>query len=426
MSPAAIQVEKLSKRYRIGSRDARPETMIGAMASWFRSPVSNYRQLRSLSEFGDNGRDDADVIWALKDISFEIEPGEVVGIIGRNGAGKTTLLKVLSRITEPSFGRAIINGRVASLLEVGTGFHPELTGRENVFLNGTILGMSHKEVKRKFDEIVEFSEVERFLETPIKRYSSGMQVRLAFAVAAHLDPENLLVDEVLAVGDAEFQKKCIGKMEGAAKEGKTVLFVSHNMGAVSDLCNRCLLIEDGRILADGPTEDIIHRYLKENAGDQPIVSFPPIESDAYFSSLALRDDRQHLSTRFDVRKPFEVELGFNVKHRLRGLQVSISVHNFKGERIFYSSNAHDRTSSLIDEPGPHLVTAQVPGMFLPPGTYSLNVALHRPNIDLFDRRESILAFEVEETGSGRYEFSAEEMGYVLANIRWENRDKVQN
>jgi len=255
-----IKVEKLSKRYRIGLKEEMHDTLGGALASWIKSPFSNFRRLQKLSKFGekDNGED---IIWALKDVSFDVKQGEVVGIIGRNGAGKSTLLKILSRITEPTSGRAVINGRVSSLLEVGTGFHPELTGRENIYLNGTILGMSKKEVDSKFDEIVAFSEIGKFLDTPVKRYSSGMGVRLAFSVAAHLEPEILLVDEVLAVGDTAFQKKCLGKMEDVSKEGKTVLFVSHNLATLSALCSRIILLESGIKLMDDIANKTIERYL---------------------------------------------------------------------------------------------------------------------------------------------------------------------
>jgi lipopolysaccharide transport system ATP-binding protein len=260
MNNIAIQVENLAKRYRIGLKEEIPETLIGAATSWLKAPINNFRQLRRLSHFSDNGYDPSDVIWALKDVSFDVQHGEVIGIIGRNGAGKSTLLKILSRITIPTQGRVTINGRVASLLEVGTGFHPDLSGRENVYLNGTILGMTRQEIDRKFDQIVGFSGVEKFIDTPVKRYSSGMQVRLAFAVAAHLEPEILLIDEVLAVGDVEFQKKCLGKMENVVQQGRTVFFVSHNMGAVQALCKRVLWIDKGTIQFDGAASDAIAVY----------------------------------------------------------------------------------------------------------------------------------------------------------------------
>lgn len=259
MSDIAIKVENLSKRYRIGAAEKEHDTFLSAVASWVKSPASNYKRLRKLSSFSKNG-DAADVIWALKDVSFEVKQGEVIGVIGHNGAGKSTLLKILSRITPPTSGRIELNGRVASLLEVGTGFHPELTGRENIYLNGTILGMTKVEVDQKFDEIVDFSGVEKFIDTPVKRYSSGMKVRLAFSVAAHLEPEILLIDEVLAVGDIAFQQKCLGKMEDVAGQGRTVLFVSHNMTAVKQLCEKVYWVDAGSIRERGDTNSVIKKY----------------------------------------------------------------------------------------------------------------------------------------------------------------------
>jgi lipopolysaccharide transport system ATP-binding protein len=270
MGDIAIEVENLSKVYRIGVNEQRHETMFGALAAFVKSPLSNFRNLRKLSRF--DSLDEEDIIWALKDVSFKVKQGEVVGIIGHNGAGKSTLLKILSRITEPTSGAAYVHGRVGSLLEVGTGFHPDLTGRENVYLNGTILGMKKKEIDRKFDEIVDFSGVEHFLDTPVKRYSSGMRVRLAFSVAAHLEPELLVVDEVLAVGDLEFQKKCLGKIDSVAKSGRTVLFVSHSTAAITGLCSRAIQLIQGRIADDGSPDEVVRRYVaassQANAADR--------------------------------------------------------------------------------------------------------------------------------------------------------------
>ena len=264
MSDTAIKVEGLSKKYIIGkhanSQDGLRHVLQNAMGAPFRWASNGFkRDPKTYEEF-----------WALKDLNFEVGVGEVIGIIGRNGAGKSTLLKVLSRITEQTEGRITLRGRMASLLEVGTGFHPELTGRENIFLNGAVLGMTRVEIKRKFDEIVEFAEVAKFLDTPVKRYSSGMYVRLAFAVAAHLEPEILVVDEVLAVGDMEFQRKCLGKMDEVSKQGRTVLFVSHNMATIARLCNRSIMLKKGQLLIDGPTDDVISEYLAEGARDSSI------------------------------------------------------------------------------------------------------------------------------------------------------------
>lgn len=259
MSHPAITVENLSKAYRIGVQTKHADSLVGALQNAAAAPFRNWNSLRKLNTYG-NHADAEDLHWALRDVSFEVPKGEVLGVIGRNGAGKSTLLKILSRITEPTRGRATIRGRVSSLLEVGTGFHPELSGRENIYLNGTILGMRKREIDRKLHEIIDFSGIEKFLDTPIKRYSSGMKVRLAFAVAAHLEPEILIIDEVLAVGDAEFQQKCLGKMESVAKGGRTVLFVSHSMPAVTRLCSTAICIEGGGIVDSGDVERVVGTY----------------------------------------------------------------------------------------------------------------------------------------------------------------------
>jgi lipopolysaccharide transport system ATP-binding protein len=267
MSKYAIRIENLSKLYRIGSKKEINDTFIGSIGSLVRNPIKNFSQLRRLSTF-DESEDSEDIIWALRDVSIDIKRGEVVGIIGRNGAGKSTLLKVLSRITHPTHGRLEMYGRVASLLEVGTGFHQELTGRENIYLNGTILGMTKREIDRKLEEIIDFSGVEKFIDTPVKRYSSGMRVRLAFSVAAHLEPEILLVDEVLSVGDSEFQKKSLGKIGKVASEGRTVLFVSHNLGLVHTLCQRGVILDKGGIEFSGEASTAIKMYQnKSNMSD---------------------------------------------------------------------------------------------------------------------------------------------------------------
>jgi lipopolysaccharide transport system ATP-binding protein len=260
MSESIISVENLSKCYKIGRQSDKGDGLRHVLEQAVRAPVNWFRPEARAK------RSKTEDFWAVKDLSLEIKRGEMMGIIGRNGAGKSTFLKLLSRITEPTTGRIRLRGRVASLLEVGTGFHPELTGRENIYLNGAILGMSRVEIKRKFDEIVEFSEIGKFLDTPVKRYSSGMYVRLAFAVAAHLEPEILIVDEVLAVGDAEFQKKCLGKMEDVStKEGRTVILVSHQMPAIQNLCTRCILMDRGRLIQQGPTEEIVNAYMSNGA-----------------------------------------------------------------------------------------------------------------------------------------------------------------
>lgn len=315
MTEPIITVENLSKQYRIGARELKGRTFREAVVDTLAAPVKNLRRLRQLTRFDDrvsnSGEDGAtaagtstgDTIWALKDVSFMVQPGEVVGIIGRNGAGKSTLLKILSRITEPTSGEVKLYGRVSSLLEVGTGFHPELTGRENIYLNGTILGMRKAEIDRKFDEIVAFSEIEKFLDTPVKRYSSGMYVRLAFAVAAHLEPEILLVDEVLAVGDIAFQQKCMGKMKGVASSGRTVLFISHNMAAIRKLCRYSILLNEGRALVKGTTEEVINTYLSSGSSENgTLIHLPQADPEGQGSGLNL----SFLSTEHQPKSVYKI------------------------------------------------------------------------------------------------------------------------
>jgi len=303
MSLSIIKVNNLSKRYRIGAAEKGYKTLREAMMEVITAPVKNFGRLRNLTRFK-NG-DEQDVIWALKDVSFEVNEGEVLGIIGKNGAGKTTILKILSRITEPTSGWAEVHGRVSSLLEVGTGFHPELTGRENIFLNGAILGMRKREIERKFDEIVGFSEIEKYIDTPIKRYSTGMQVRLAFAVAAHLEPEILLIDEVLAVGDIAFQKKCLGKMGEVAKGGRTVLFVSHNMGTIQSLCHSAIWLDNGQIVRSGNAVEVTRDYqenqLKRFDESSYIMERSPEDAKDlkfYFSRVEVLNERGEHTTIF--------------------------------------------------------------------------------------------------------------------------------
>ncbi|HET6370931.1 MAG TPA: ABC transporter ATP-binding protein, partial [Nitrospiria bacterium] len=289
MSDIAIRCENLSKQYRIG-RMERYKTLRDTLADTMFSP---FRRLRSAFNGSGREKDEDNLIWALKDVSFDVNRGDVVGIIGRNGAGKSTLLKILSRITEPTAGYAQIYGRVGSLLEVGTGFHPELTGRENIYLNGAILGMKRAEIRRKFDEIVAFAEVEKFIDTPVKHFSSGMHVRLAFAVAAHLEPEILLVDEVLAVGDAQFQRKCLGKMRQVGEEGRTILFVSHNMAAVRQLCSRGILLESGKMLYQGGQDKTIARYMETvssvNGGRERDYHHAKGDGRAYITKIRINE-----------------------------------------------------------------------------------------------------------------------------------------
>jgi lipopolysaccharide transport system ATP-binding protein len=379
MSDAIITVSSLGKKYRIrhqGNRQ-RYTALRDVLAQKLSAPFQFLRQTARppaashgpLSRGPVVSSPSSEDFWALKQVSFEVQRGEVVGIIGRNGAGKSTLLKVLSRITEPTEGRVHLRGRVASLLEVGTGFHPELTGRENIFLNGAILGMNRAEIRRKFDEIVVFAEVERFLDTPVKHYSSGMYVRLAFAVAAHLEPEILIVDEVLAVGDAAFQKKCLGKMNDVATHGRTVLFVSHNMAVVAQLCQRAILLESGAIVANGATEQTIRGYLgKEGASPVCVRVDPSQHSDAWGGSskiqlLAVRLVNAHYQS-FTVhwKEPIQFELEFSVKEPSRNLYFGLAITTNQGGDLLGSHHDDDGTPLYAFEPGVYrlMVTLENP------------------------------------------------------------------
>jgi lipopolysaccharide transport system ATP-binding protein len=428
MSDIAIRVENLSKRYRIGLREEMPDTLIGAMTNWLKSPMTNFWQLRKLSHFSDNGHDPEDVIWALKDVSFEVKQGEVVGIIGRNGAGKSTLLKILSRITEPTSGRAIINGRVSSLLEVGTGFHPELTGRENIYLNGTVLGMSKPEIDHKFDEIVDFSGVEKFIDTPVKRYSSGMQVRLAFAVAAHLEPEILLVDEVLAVGDAEFQKKCLGKMERVAKEGRTVFFVSHAMPTIIRLCPRAILLNEGKIAEDGSTPHVVGTYIQSNLGttakrEWPDPTSAPGNNFVRIRSVRVVDTDLQIVESVDIRKPVGIETVFEVLEQKTPFIPMIALYNDQGVHVF---NALD-TNSRWQKPckiGRYTSIAWIPGNLLNEGLMIVSVLLNTLAPGKVTRQAvateavAFQAVDSQQGDSAKGQFNRQWGGAVSPLLRW--------
>ena len=341
MSGPAISVKNLSKVYRIGRRVESSQTFAGAISGFLMSPLHNLRRLRALSRFRPDELEAAgDVVWALKDVSFTVERGQVLGIIGHNGAGKSTLLKILSRITAPSSGRVVLDGRVSSLLEVGTGFHPELTGRENIYLNGTILGMARSEIDAKLEEIIDFSGVEKFIETPVKYYSSGMRVRLAFSVAAHLEPEILLVDEVLAVGDAEFQRKCLGKMGEVSRQGRTVLFISHDMVAVQALCGSVILLEDGMIRQRGLPEVVVGGYLAR-AGSETGADLRTYDRDREgsgslrFTHWLMIDEQLGPGTQVRCNQPCEIRLGFETLNEahLRNVSVSLTIKDIYGRPL---------------------------------------------------------------------------------------------
>ncbi len=340
----------------------------------------------------------SETVWALRDVTFKVRQGETVGVIGQNGAGKSTLLKILSQITAPTSGRAEIRGRVGSLLEVGTGFHPELTGRENIYLNGAILGMTRREIDRKFDEIVMFSGVDRYLDTPVKRYSSGMQVRLAFAVAAHLEPDILLVDEVLAVGDAAFQRKSLGKMSGVAREGRTVLFVSHNMSAVENLCRRAILLRGGRIIFDGPTEDAIKEYLGylDETGDQAFQNNPERRGNGpiRFTGAIITDDKGRVSRSLVAGRGATFSFTYENPHRIRRAVWGMEIHNQNGVLVADFDSRYTGFVADLSERG--ILRCHVPNLPLPIGNYRVLVGIVAqgrvcdliPNAALFDVQSS--------------------------------------
>jgi lipopolysaccharide transport system ATP-binding protein len=371
MSVAALRTERLGKRYRTGTMRASYGRLSESLSNAARSAVRRKRAARV----------PASHIWALRDVSIDVEQGEVVGIIGRNGAGKTTLLKILAGITEPTEGRAGINGRVGSLLEVGTGFHPELTGRENIMLNGAILGMRRRDILRKFDDIVEFAETGAFLDTPVKRYSSGMYVRLAFAVAAHLEPEVLIVDEVLAVGDIGFQKKCLGRMRTVASQGSTVLLVSHNMQAISTLAQRALLLSGGALVADGPVSEIIGRYhaLIDSASGSAMVDLSESlrtggDRAIELTRVGLSDAEGNAATHFKPGDPLKITLGFRAKTRTDIFEIGYSVVTPEGVVLFTSSSS-DGGRLLEIEPGEYEVKTDLNPNYLEPGQYYLQLGI---------------------------------------------------
>jgi lipopolysaccharide transport system ATP-binding protein len=418
MSDIAIRVENLSKQYRIGGPQARYKTLRDTVMDVAAAPI---RRLRRLGQ----PTPPEETIWALKDVSFEVKHGEVLGIIGRNGAGKTTLLKVLCRITEPTEGYAEIHGRVGSLLEVGTGFHPELTGRENIYLNGAILGMKRTEIDSRFDEIVGFAEIEKFLDTPVKRYSSGMYVRLAFAVAAHMEPEILLVDEVLAVGDAAFQKKCLGKMGDVAKEGRTVLFVSHNMGAINRLCSSATWLDGGYIQMLGAAEDVVGAYLgagSEERGERrwDDQHHAPGDEHIRLRAVRIRNAGGAVSSRLDIRLPFYVEIEYEVLRVLSSVRTGFRIVTADGTVVFTSSDSNDSAwDGRPRGPGAYLSRCEIPGNLLNEGQYALlNVWGDIPFVKVMFLEENLLTFHVEQTGGVSGRFPERWSGVICPALPW--------
>ncbi len=412
----AIEAQGLSKLYRLGELQA-------AYGTLRESLVHAGRRLT-----GKEGRSEAtNELWALDDVSFRVNEGEVLGVIGRNGAGKSTLLKVLTRITTPTRGRVEIRGRVGSLLEVGTGFHPELTGRENIYLNGAILGMKRREIQRKLPDMVEFSGVEDFLDTPVKRYSSGMYVRLAFSVAAHLEPEILLVDEVLAVGDAEFQRRCLGRMEDFGANGRTVLFVSHNMQAVAQLCDRAILLEHGRVTLDGRSEEVVAHYLQTTAGTGASRTWDDVASapgDELVRLLSVRivDRAGETVDYVDVREPVGIELRFRVLGRGDPVVPKIKLVA-EGRIAFNAMDVHPRWAEP-SPPGEYVATAWIPGNYLNEGLMSVDAAvcsIHSPKLHHHVSVHEAVSFHVQDPAEGdsaRGTFTGQWRGVVRPLLEW--------
>lgn len=425
MSDIAIRVESLGKKYTL--RHQKRERYVT-----LRDLLTKQTQQLGRALFSPRKKSGVsstqEIFWALQDVSFEVKRGDRVGIIGRNGAGKSTLLKILSRITEPSQGRISIKGRVASLLEVGTGFHPELTGRENIYLNGAILGMERAEIRRKFDEIVAFAEVERFLDTPVKRYSSGMYVRLAFSVAAHLEPEILIIDEVLAVGDVAFQKKCLGKMGEIASSDKTVLFVSHQMGAIKTLCNQSILLAQGHIQAQGNTATILEQYLHSVAEDiqsSQICWANPQEApggeEIRLCSVQLRDSRGNVRSSFSSDEEIYIEIIYNLYIPIPGMRVTIRVHNSEGTMLFFGSDYQERSQWGNEEQSQRGIFRNIcviPANLLNSGFYCIKIGSDYPGIRHLLHPVELLSFSIERAS---YEPFFPASVEIAPSLRWEVR-----
>jgi lipopolysaccharide transport system ATP-binding protein len=413
MSPV-ISVENLSKRYIIGhQREARYTSLRDVLTDGAKRMVHKLVHPLITPASGPTHEE----FWALKDVSFDIQQGDRVGIIGRNGAGKSTLLKILSRITEPTSGKVSIRGRVASLLEVGTGFHPELSGRENIFLNGAILGMSKAEIKKQFDAIVDFAEVERFLDTPVKHYSSGMYVRLAFAVAAHLEPEILIVDEVLAVGDAQFQKKCMNRMEGASREGRTVLFVSHNMAAIKSLCATAISLCDGQIIGAGRASMIVEEYLSQGFNSKTEQNWSDIPSAPGNESIRLSSlkvcSSDPSSTNFTVCTPLQIEFAYSLEFQESYFYIGFHFNTISGDCIFVAT-CPPRRSRI----GTYRSVCHIPGNLLNAGTYSIHAYFVKDGNNVLLEMKSPLIFEVHYGEREEGAWLGEYPGAIRPRLEW--------
>ena len=402
----AIKVENLSKRYRLGLKEEIHENFAGAIFDFIKSPLKNYRKYRSLYRFdditGDSNTSSSDILWALNNVSFEVKRGEMLGIIGVNGSGKSTLLKILSRVTDPTSGCVEVRGKISSLLEVGTGFHPELTGRENVYLNGIVLGMRKKEVDVKFDEIVDFSGVEKFINTPVKRYSSGMKVRLAFAVAAHLEPDILLIDEVLAVGDIAFQRKCMGKMSEVVNAGRTILFVSHNMGAIENLCVTGMCIDEGRIVMIGDISSVISLYLKKNANGcaaDPKQWKHIGNGDALITEATLLDSSGKVCNSYKLGETLIVEFGvefYKFFACIDNIVLEVSKVD-TGTNVLHLLSQDSGFCLENINPGKRRFRVQIPNCMLYPGTYQISIYIGDGRPGGFDKVQNVLNFTIVQS-----------------------------
>lgn len=411
--PAVIKVENISKAYRLG--EIGTGTISHDLNRWWSRVRGKEDPYLKIGEVNDRTvKGTSDVVWSLKDVNFEINQGDAVGIIGRNGAGKSTLLKILSRVTAPTSGTIKAHGRIASLLEVGTGFHPELTGRENIYLNGAILGMKKAEIKRKFDEIVDFSGVDRYIDTPVKRYSSGMYVRLAFAVAAHLESEILIVDEVLAVGDAEFQKKCLGKMgEVSRGEGRTVLFVSHNLGSVAQLCNTGIYMKNGMVEHSGNIDSTLATYIN-SVSSQNAYTAVKKNDEAYIEELFFTKNDQRHDGAFLYKEEIEISVKIACLQPIRNLTFSVIFKDQIENPVFSShySIPNNSAGKVID------LKLKVPGATLLPSVYKIEPVLHVPNIRFVDQLPNLITLSVEDSGSDLSIYANADLGKINVPVTW--------
>lgn len=422
-----IKVENLAKQYRLGTVGS--GTLRDDIHKWWSTIRGKENPLLKLGETNDRSvASDSKYVWSLQDINFEVNQGDVLGVIGKNGAGKSTLLKILSRITAPSTGSIKINGRVASLLEVGTGFHPELTGRENIFLNGAILGMRKNEIKSKLDEIVQFAGIERYLDTPVKRYSSGMYVRLAFAVAAHLEPEILIVDEVLAVGDLEFQKKAIGKMQEVSKgEGRTVIFVSHSMDTIERLCNKTLLLENGRVSNFGPTKDIISQYLIVNNQLQSHVKYEIKSENQHpitdILEAYVHDENHEISDSFDITKKIGITFIYRVYQEAQFIG-GLDIYDERDNLVFISHDVKTKFQSVVHVIGTYKYTVWIPGNLITEGNFSIGLALlKQAPVEIHQHKQNVLKFKVIDYlrgDSSRGKYNGGFPGSIRPMLDWES------